>query len=285
VYRIEDNLYALRKPVRRLVCASLAVVSLLFSHAIADPFSEDYLIGVLFSRQEVLLRAETAERVKTVGVELGQHVARGTVIAQLDDRAMALRARAASTEIQSSLAEVAAAASDSTLAWQRLAARSRTPTMWSKEEMARSQYEYDQAVARKAAADSKGVLARTAVETAKLGLIATRIRAPFSGMIAAKYVSEGQQVSIGDPIARLIGDGAVWVRFAVPTPIADSAKPSTRVKVLLSSDASDYIEGVVRYLSPEIDPASGMRIAEAELFIPTRLERAALSGLAVRVFI
>ncbi len=278
-----QSLATLRGAVRRTHICLFTLVFLLSSFATAGAIADAGLIGVLFSRREVLLRAEVAERVSAINIELGQHVAKGMVIARLDDRSMALRARAASTEIQSSLAEVAAAASDSALAWQRFSARSRTPTMWSKEEVARSQYEYDQAVARKSAADSKAVLARTAAATARLGLSATRINAPFSGRVAAKYVSAGQQVAVGDPIARLIGDGAAWVRFAVPTSLEDAAKPLARVRVVLPNSALGYVEGVVRYLSPEIDPASGMRIAEAELDMPARSERAALSGLVVRV--
>jgi len=66
----------------------------------------------------------------------------------------------------------------------------------------------------KARADVDAV--KAAVAKATLDLDRTRISAPFNAVVRSKSVDVGSQVSIGEPMAELVGTDAYWVQASIP---------------------------------------------------------------------
>lgn len=58
--------------------------------------------------------------------------------------------------------------------------------------------------------------AQAAVAQAELDLRRTHVATPFHGQIIERYANLGSQVSVGEPIARLVGVDRYWVHASVP---------------------------------------------------------------------
>ena len=58
--------------------------------------------------------------------------------------------------------------------------------------------------------------AKAALEKASLDLGRTRIIAPFNSIVRSKSIDIGSQVSIGEPMAELVGTDAFWIQASIP---------------------------------------------------------------------
>jgi len=66
------------------------------------------------------------------------------------------------------------------------------------------------------AAQAIKATADVALEQAGLDLERTTLRAPFNAMVQSRQVNLGAQVSVGTPVATLVGTDAYWVQVSVP---------------------------------------------------------------------
>jgi membrane fusion protein (multidrug efflux system)/multidrug efflux system membrane fusion protein len=102
-----------------------------------------------------------------------------------------------------------------------------------------------------------------------------KVSAPFPGRIGRIYRTEGSRVAAGEPIARLVADGELWVRFAVPPKYAGWARPGKYAEVMFEENGRK-VTARVEYVAPEVDAASGM------IFMEARLDRADLDQFDAR---
>ncbi len=58
--------------------------------------------------------------------------------------------------------------------------------------------------------------AQAALEQAQLNLARTTIEAPFRAQVLEREIDVGSQVSVGDPLARLVGIETYWIEVTVP---------------------------------------------------------------------
>ncbi len=108
------------------------------------------------------------------------------------------------------------------------------------------------------------------------------IRAPYDGVIATQYVMPGAHVRQGMPVIRIIGRGAMRVRFAVPEAEAKALHTGAQVTVAWDSRA---LEGTIDRVAPEVESASSSIVMEAIVDAPplNGEERSALAGRVVSV--
>jgi membrane fusion protein (multidrug efflux system) len=85
----------------------------------------------------------------------------------------------------------------------------------------------------------------------------TRIMAPFSGLIARRYVREGQSVSRGDRLFWVTAEGPLRVRFTLPEKYLGHLK--TGQEFPLSAPDLPESKNTVKVVqvSPVVDPSSG----------------------------
>ncbi|MGD8858442.1 MAG: efflux RND transporter periplasmic adaptor subunit [Myxococcales bacterium] len=126
------------------------------------------------------------------------------------------------------------------------------------------------------------------MQQARLGQQVSRsekhvIRAPFDGILVARFVDPGDVVVPGQVVVRVITEDH-YVRFAVPTDAARQLSEGARVRVRLDG-ADRELHGRVTDVQPELDSAAQM------VFVRARLEMAAgqaarepMAGSRVRVF-
>ena len=163
-----------------------------------------YVYGLVESPNASDLSFDSAGQVTAIFNEEGDWVAKGAVMATLD----AERLRARQVELEASLARANA---DLALANMTL---SRVKSLVDKKLI--SSQQLDEANASQASAQAQveeinATLASLAVDSDK-----TRLLAPFSGTVSARYVDEGGVLAAGAPLFTLTSKQAYQIRLAVP---------------------------------------------------------------------
>jgi len=91
------------------------------------------------------------------------------------------------------------------------------------------------------------------IELIKAQIDKTKIRAPFSGTIGLRYVSEGSYVSPSTQIANLVDASRVKLDFTVPEKYMSVLKKGTKITFTMDGIAQSF-EGSVYAIEPKIDP-------------------------------
>jgi RND family efflux transporter MFP subunit len=89
------------------------------------------------------------------------------------------------------------------------------------------------------------------------------VRAPFDGVLSARFLDVGDFVGAGQPLARVVDDTR-FVRFALPAHLHARIQPGVSVSVL--PNGSDLpLPAAVVDVDPELDAAAGMGFVRARL--------------------
>jgi len=93
-------------------------------------------------------------------------------------------------------------------------------------------------------------------DLAEYALSHTRVRAPFDATVTRRLVEVGQTVSEGTPLFEIASFEPLLARIHVPAKEMGSLQVGQPVELVLDS-SSQPLTGVVRLVSPVIDPSSG----------------------------
>ena len=237
-------------------------------------------VAVLVPLEAVDVTCKEAGDLKAVHVRLGDVVAAGDAIAELDLGPIAEDLRIARARLDSfkdllGQRKIEIAAAERELEIQT--------EMLSKGIGARKQVEAADFALARARKIADQAVADVTEQQAHIAKLQRRVReatieAPFSGAVARRYRDPGTAVSAGTAIVRLIRVDALWVRFAVPpTDIAHIEQGETiRVEV----DTPEVsLPATVEHVSPELDPDAQMVFVEARLEVPELLQGHLRAGL------
>jgi RND family efflux transporter MFP subunit len=232
--------------------------------------------------QRVELRPRVSGYITSINFTQGREVKKGEVLAVIDPRpyeAELMRARAGLAQAHSQLA---LAQSQRARAIKLLAAH------------AISREEYDTDMANTQEASANVAAAAAALDTAQLNVEFTRITAPISGIVGRAEVTAGNLVTSGqtllttlvsvDPIyVSFDGDEQAYLQYLH---FSRNSHATEHQPVLVGlADESGYPhQGVLVFVSNEIDPATGTVRARGLLanpgrqFIPGMFARVRLPG-------
>ncbi len=93
----------------------------------------------------------------------------------------------------------------------------------------------------------------------------TAIFAPFSGVIAARLVDEGQQVSPGETCLELVDISRIRVKAAVLESDLGAVGVGHRIRISVTTWPGEFFEGRISRVYPTVDTESGTGYVEAEL--------------------
>lgn len=175
--------------------------------------------------------------VKAIHAEVGDPVRRGQLLATLEDDEATLQVEAA-----------AARADDAKAHFQRVEELHEREVV--------SPAEYDAALYAKRGADAT-------LKRAQLNLARTRVRAPFSGVVARRYVRVGELVEDAVPLFRVTAMAPLRARLLVPE--SEAVFFHSGAPVRLSGASAEAATARVLLVSPTVDPASGTREVIVEL--------------------
>lgn len=91
----------------------------------------------------------------------------------------------------------------------------------------------------------------------ELELEKTRIAAPFSGLIARRYIREGQTVNKGDRLFWVTAEGPLLVRFTLPEKYFGRLHSTQQFEITSPDVAGEKHQARVKQVSPVVDPSSG----------------------------
>jgi macrolide-specific efflux system membrane fusion protein len=253
------------------------------SPATAQP-AKDGMLGVLTPQREVALEPSIEGQLVEVRVRIGDVVAEGDLIASLDDEGWRRDSEAAEARLEAAEAEQQAATTRLRIASDSLA---RQRALLEQEAVSREAVRNAEQAVELATAelDQSSALVRqqrAAVEQYRVRLRRAQLRAPFAGTIAERYGNPGMSVGPGTPIVRLISGEMLWARFAAPVELAEELSVGRKIHVVVV-DLGRTMTGTISQVGAEVDPASGMIIAEAAIVLPQDWTGPPLSGQTVRV--
>lgn len=197
------------------------------------------IMGTVVARNRADVESKVQARVERVAVTLGSRVRAGDLIAELDTRefeARVLQARAANEQATRDLARYEALHS---------------------QEAATAQ-EYD-------GARTRAATTAAALDEAEAMLSYARIKAPFSGVVTAKFVDVGDLATPGRALFVLQEEAALRFVVTVPESYVDMVHLRDSVEVEFAR-TGEFVKGVVEEISPGADPAS--RSYEAKIALP-----------------
>jgi RND family efflux transporter MFP subunit len=228
--------------------------------------------GPLIVEHQVDLAAQRDGVIAEVHAEPGLMVRTGQLLAQLDDRQATADLDAARARTRSTAADLKN--------WESEAKvldvdAERAKKMWEAQLITQEQYDHARYKAESDQWDVKRVQemlvnAQQTERSLELELEKTRIRAPFSGIVARRYVRAGQQVNRGDRMFWITETSPLRVKFTLPERFAGKIQRGQTLEVTSPDSGDAKYSAKITEVSPVIDPSSGTIEVLAQLAGPTR---------------
>lgn len=265
--------------------------------------------GTTEPQQQVGVRSQITAQLLNLTVEVGDRVAAGEVIAQLDPTLLKAAVQSAQAElaarevelaqartefadaqttINQASAELAQAQSDASrlrsLARQGAIAQQQAELAETTLQIAQQTFQSTQAQARTReqaiAAAQQRVAAQAAVVTQEIERLSyTNITAPIAGVVLARLVETGDLMQSGQELVTLGDIRDTKVVIQVSDQIRDQVSAGQPVQVQIDAFPARSFAGTVERVSPVADPAS--RLLPVEISLAT--DEALGSGLLARV--
>ena len=183
--------------------------------------------GTVLANEEIELRSEVSGRITNLFFKEGQYVQKGTTLLKINDDD--LQAQLKKLEYSKKLAE------ENEFRQRRLL-----------EKEAISQREYDVSLTSVKTIEAD-------IENIKAQLAKTTLKAPFSGRLGLRYVSEGSYLTPATRISTLTNTNPAKVEFSVPAKYADKIKTGSLLEYVTESSDVKHT-GRVYAVDPKIDP-------------------------------
>jgi RND family efflux transporter MFP subunit len=247
------------KPARR---GPMNVTKSVTVEAIA-PVRQDFVVrgdypGEFVSDGMAELSSEVAGSVREVNVRLGDVVEEGDTLAVVDPVTYASRVKELRASVH--LSEASAEEANVNLANLRAELDRKKPLL---DQKLVTEREIEDLESRVRAAEQRREIARATVQQnqARLGaardsLSDTRVKAPFDGTIAERYVDVGAHVAPGQPMFRVVDDQEIYMRLRVPETESGLVETGMPVEIRVDALGGRKVSGEVGRVAPAVDPAT-----------------------------
>ena len=225
-------------------------------------------MGLVVAAREVKLKAQVSGQVVEIAVNFleGQHVAAGTVLAQIEADDYELQLAQAQSTLELREAELELEMGFQRVAgreWQLLGESSDILAESSSLALREPQLKQAQAMQRSA---------QSAVDRARLDLSRTEIAVPFNAQVLEKFVEVGSLAGIGGDVAHVVSTDSFYVRVSIPVnrvPVLEIPGGEALVSI---SGAESPMTGRIISLLGDLDPNGRMARVLVEVRDPLGLE-------------
>ena len=225
-------------------------------------------MGLVVAAREVKLKAQVSGQVVEIAVNFleGQHVAAGTVLAQIEADDYELQLAQAQSTLELREAELELEMGFQRVAgreWQLLGESSDVLAESSSLALREPQLKQAQAMQRSA---------QSAVDRARLDLSRTEIAVPFNAQVLEKSVEVGSLAGIGGDVAHVVSTDSFYVRVSIPVnrvPVLEIPGGEALVSI---SGAESPMTGRIISLLGDLDPNGRMARVLVEVRDPLGLE-------------
>jgi membrane fusion protein, multidrug efflux system len=233
-----------------------APISVKTSNIAADDIGT--VSGPLIVEHELDILSQREGIIASLHADVGARVKAGEILAQLDDQQLSADLEAARAKTEGTEANLKS--------WQSEAKvldadYDRAKKLWDAQLIPLEQFEHTKYKAEEEHWEVQSVqqalvTAKATQHSLELELEKTRIRAPFDGLIARRYVREGQQMARGDRLFWITGDGPLRMRFTLPEKFIGQIKRGQEVSLTTPDVPNQTFKSKVIEVSPVVDPAS-----------------------------
>lgn len=193
-------------------------------------FSENLsLSGSLEANEQVEIRSEISGVVEKINFNEGSKVSRGQVLFRVND-----------LELRAQLAKIKTA--------EKLASENerRAGLLLEKEAISQEEYDVAQADLQSAKAESQLIAAQLSKAT---------VRAPFSGTIGLRYISEGTYVTPSTSIAKLVNTDKLKLTFSIPEKYSNQVGVGSELTFTTAGSGEEHV-ATVYAVEPGVDIAT-----------------------------
>jgi membrane fusion protein (multidrug efflux system) len=185
--------------------------------------------GTVFPNENAILSSASSGRIVSINFQEGQWVAKGTLLAKVDDK-----------ELTAELSKINIAIK---AAEQRLG---RINALLNSGASSQEEKELLNSDLEKLQSEKLAIMARIEKSV---------IRAPFSGTLGLKNMSVGKYVQAGEPIVSIQDVNTLKIDFSLPEAYAFQIKAKDKFRFTIEG-IPDTLEGQVKVLEPYVDIAS-----------------------------
>jgi len=233
-------------PTRNVAAPELADSSV----TVSGPILVEHQVEVTAQRDGVLQK---------VLFDAPAHVKSGSLLARLDDRQIAANLEAARAKTRSIAADLKNWEAEARVLEADYV---RAQRLWKLGLIAEEQLEHAKYKAESDQWDIKRVTetlntSQAEERSLELELDKTKIVAPFDGLIARRYVREGQSVAKGERLFWVTAEAPLLMRFTLPEKTFGHLHQGQSCDVTSADVPGEKHSARVKEISPVIDPASG----------------------------
>jgi membrane fusion protein (multidrug efflux system) len=179
--------------------------------------------------RQVELVSKAQGRVQKLNVEEGNWVAKGDILAELENGKERIRLRQAELKLDDQTREL-----------------KRRETLLEQNLITREEFD---------ATRSAWELADTEKALAEIALEETLIRSPFDGQVTERRIVPGQHINLSEPVFTLVDFEPLRVRIHLPEVVARKVRAGDRVEVVLEALEAP-VPAVVEMVAPVVDPTT-----------------------------
>ncbi len=215
--------------------------------------------GPIIVEHQVELTAQKDGVVQKIYFDAPARVKTGTLLAELDGRQIEANLAAAKAKTRSIEADLKNWEAEEQVL---KADYERQKNLWDLGLTSKEQLEHARYKAESDQWDIQRVmeLLNTAKEeehALELELEKTKVKAPFEGLIARRYVREGQNVGKGDRLFWVTAEAPLMMRFTLPEKFFGKMRAGQQVDVTCADAPGEKHLARVKEVSPVVDPSSG----------------------------
>lgn len=219
---------------------------------------------------QVDVAAQREGVVVQIGADIGTNVRKGQFLARLDDRQLSAERDASKSKAAAIEAEMHNWAAQQKVDEVDLV---RAEGMWkagliTQQQLDHARYRVTQSQFEAERERHNLENARSSLKVLELELAKTVIVAPFDGVVARRYVRDGQRVAVGDRLFWVSAVAPLRVRFTLPERFLGRVKSGEEIEVSAVHGSEGQHRARVLKVSPVVDPSSGTIEVLAELVGP-----------------
>jgi macrolide-specific efflux system membrane fusion protein len=262
----------------------------------AEPAALRVEAVVLHPLQAAEVPAEQTGRLEQMAVQEGESVEAGQLLARLDDRQAQLAVARAQYEHAQAVAqaknEISILYADKALEVARAELQRSSESIEKfPKSISQSQLDVEQLTVEKLTLERRQAehelvlekygaqLKQSELAAAQLQLEQHQLRAPFAGKVVLVRGRAGEWVETGDPVLRLVAVDRLRAEGFLNVEDASAELVGKRVTLVVDSAAGPQtLEGVLRFVSPEMEPVTRQVRVWAEIANPQGLLRPGQQG-------
>jgi len=252
------SLSACQKAAEAPEAESTAVLHLPITSVVSQTLSEQLALPAFvlaLPDHSVKVSPGVAGKIVDVMVAPGQHVARGQIIAKLDNRQMADQANSARAKVLVAKAGVQQAETNLMLAKNTAERNAKLvqQDVGAAKDLVAAKSQVETAYAQLIAARAQVADASAASEASQAQLTYTVVKSPIDGVVAQRFLNISDSADTTTPIVQIVSLSKVVIEASLPTSQPANINPGQTATITAISLPGRHLTGRVQSINPVTD--------------------------------